>query len=160
MVKYLQESTEYASTYTEEERLEYRLENITKPKIDFVIDQVYPELDGTDRWLDVGCATGGSVHHLQSPDWDAVGLEISDNSVTKAKERFDLDLEQQTIEEYAVDNPDGSFDVVSFSVALRHPNADVAVRDDQTVALGRRVHRRWRAELRVALHQGPRDVPE
>jgi SAM-dependent methyltransferase len=114
MVEYFEASSDYAETYTEEERLEYRLENITKPKVDFVLDQIDLEGSTTGQWLDVGCATGGSVQHLQSKGWDAVGLEVSEDSVAKAKDRFGLDLEQQTIEEYAASNPDASFDVISF----------------------------------------------
>jgi Fe-S-cluster containining protein len=51
LVEFYESSEEYAATYTDEEQLEYRLENITKPKFDFVLEKA--SLD-SGRWLDVG----------------------------------------------------------------------------------------------------------
>lgn len=142
LVKYFEESSEYAATYTEEERLEYRLENITKPKIDFVEEHVTVDTGTRGRWLDVGCATGGSIHYLKNKGWDAVGLELSEDSVATAKKRFGLDLVQQPIEEYAEKNPDERFDVVSFfgsphvipdPMSLFHTATDLLRRDGYIV---------------------------
>jgi Fe-S-cluster containining protein len=39
LIDFYASSEDYAATYTDEEQLEYRLENITKPKFEFVLEQ-------------------------------------------------------------------------------------------------------------------------
>ncbi|WP_137286121.1 class I SAM-dependent methyltransferase [Halorussus salinisoli] len=109
--EYYETDSEFASIYTDEEQIEYRLENITKPKIDFVVDHVDAD-DG--RWLDVGCGVGASIKYLESEGWDAVGLEVSDQCVEVARDTLGVELEQRPIDEYAERNPDETFDVVTF----------------------------------------------
>ncbi|MFC7079053.1 class I SAM-dependent methyltransferase [Halorussus caseinilyticus] len=109
--EYYETDTEFASIYTDEDQIQYRLENITKPKIDFVLDHVDAE---QGRWLDVGCGVGASINYLESQGWDAVGLEISDQCVSVARDVLGVELEQRPIDEYADRNPDATFDVVTF----------------------------------------------
>lgn len=109
-VEFYEESSEYATTYTHPEQIEYRLENITKPKIDFVRDRI--DVSG-ERWLDVGSGVGTSVQYLESLGWDAVGLEVSEETVAAAEELLGVSLTQQTLSEYFDENPDAEFDVVT-----------------------------------------------
>jgi cyclopropane fatty-acyl-phospholipid synthase-like methyltransferase len=110
LIEFYESSEEYAATYTDEEQLEYRLENITKPKFDFILEKA--SLDPS-RWLDVGCGNGGSVHYLESRGWEATGLEVSEHSVQTAAEYFGVELEQQTLNSYTAENPDAEFDGIS-----------------------------------------------
>jgi len=108
--EFFETSSEFASTYTDDDQIQYRLENVTKPKIDFVLD----EIEATEgRWLDVGCGIGSSLYYLESQGWDAVGLELSDDCIEVGKERFGVEMRQEPIEEFVTEEPEW-FDVVSF----------------------------------------------
>jgi SAM-dependent methyltransferase len=110
LVDFYEESSEYATTYTDPEQVDYRLEHITKPKMDFVRETIDIE---QGRWLDVGCGIGTSIQYLESLGWDTVGLEISEDTVDAAAELLDISLTRQTLGEYLEDNPDAEFDVVT-----------------------------------------------
>lgn len=110
LVAFYEENTDYASTYTSVDQLEYRLENITKPKIDFVRERADAN---SGRWLDVGCGVGTSIRYLEDLGWDAVGLEVSEDSVNTAAELLDVRLRQQTLEEYLTAEDIVEFDVVT-----------------------------------------------
>jgi cyclopropane fatty-acyl-phospholipid synthase-like methyltransferase len=110
-IEYFTESEEYASTYTDEAQINYRLENIVKPKIDHILDRIDTD---NGQWLDVGCGIGGTVHYLSTEGWDAHGLEVSKHSVQAAKERFGIDLNETTLLEYANETDNTEYDVISF----------------------------------------------
>jgi cyclopropane fatty-acyl-phospholipid synthase-like methyltransferase len=110
LIEFYESDEDYASTYTDEEQMEYRLENVTKPKFDFVLDKIDVE---RGRWLDVGCGNGGSVHYLESLGWEADGLEVSEHSVQTAADYFGVEIHQRTLEEYHEKNPDAEFDGIS-----------------------------------------------
>mgnify|MGYP006274083589 CR=1 FL=1 len=109
--EYYETDADFASIYTDRDQIEYRLEHITKPKLDFVLERIDAE---EGRWLDVGCGVGASIQYLESQGWDAVGLEISDECVAVADDVLGVELEQRPIDEYAERNPDETFDVVTF----------------------------------------------
>ncbi|WP_458207736.1 class I SAM-dependent methyltransferase [Haladaptatus sp. NG-SE-30] len=128
--EYYQTDSDFASIYTDEEQLQYRLKNITKPKIDFVLNHIDND---AGRWLDVGCGVGASIEYLQSEGWDAVGLEISDECVSVAHDVFGIELEPTPIDEYVKKNPNKTFDVVTFFGYLEmvsHPMRDLQLAHD------------------------------
>jgi 2-polyprenyl-3-methyl-5-hydroxy-6-metoxy-1,4-benzoquinol methylase len=78
-----------------------------------------------NKWIDVGAGIGDLVSVAREKGWDAVGLELSNNSVKFSKEIFGLDLIQTSLENYIRENPDlvGKIDVISFIGVLEHtPN--------------------------------------
>ena len=76
-------------------------------------------LDRPPRILDVGCATGALLEHLQRRGWDCTGVELSAPQAEYARRRglriFDTPLEQ-------VGLPDGGFDLVTASHLIEHLN--------------------------------------
>lgn len=141
LLEYFESSDDISALYTDEGQRRYRREHITEPKFDFAFEHV----DRTDgRWLDVGCGMGESVDYLRERGWDTVGLEPSENCVRVAREAFDLDLVQSSLDEYAEETPDGSFDVVSlFGILVLTPDPLAELRtarrllsDDGYVVLG------------------------
>jgi SAM-dependent methyltransferase len=142
LAEYLATNEEVSELYTDDRQREYRREQITEPKFDFVREHVGPP----GRWLDVGCGVGDSIDHLRSCGWDAVGLEPSEACARVAREEFGVDLVERSLAEYADGDPDreGSFDVVSlFGVLVMNPDPVAELRrarrllgDDGFVAVG------------------------
>lgn len=130
LTDFYESDEQYASTYTDEEQIEYRLEHVTKPKFDFLLDNIDTE---PGRWLDVGCGNGGSVYYLDSLGWDATGLEISEHSVRTAADLFGVELQQQTLQEYSQNNPEAEFDAISmfgYLDLIEDPLADLQIASD------------------------------
>lgn len=117
LAKLYEEDSAYARTYTDESQIKYRLENITKPLVEFIMKYV-GETQG--KWLDVGCGIGDLVSCVETrgPDtslrWKAVGIDVSKDCVETGSRIFNIDIRQQTLRQFANENPDMKFDVVSF----------------------------------------------
>ena len=83
----------HASAYTEDESLELRLQNIVKPKLDWVIER-YCEQYGSDisRIIDVGAGGGHFVEVCRRAGMIADGYEICSASRNYAKKVFNIEL--------------------------------------------------------------------
>lgn len=106
------------TTYANEETCFYRRDNVAKPKVEFIEEFV----DGKGTWIDVGAGIGDLVSVLKEKGWNAIGLEISDSSVAFSRKIFDIELLNQTFEEFIGNNSEmkGGVEVISFIGVLEH----------------------------------------
>jgi len=70
------------------------------------------------RLLEVGCAAGSFLKEGRSQGWKVTGVDISPWAVRTARERFDLDVREGSLEEMKF--PKASFDAVFFSDLIEH----------------------------------------
>lgn len=115
--KYYRQDTTYSADHAHCKTYEYRLRQIALPKIRFV--RPYAKTRRR-RWLDVGSGAGDIVVAARRLGFAAEGVEISQSSVRFAKKMFGVRLHAQTLEEFAVGQKEGSWDVVSFFGVLEH----------------------------------------
>jgi SAM-dependent methyltransferase len=75
-------------------------------------------LDKQKRFLDVGCATGMLLEHLQDLGWTARGVELCRESAEHGIRSRNLDIFIGTLEE--AEFPDSFFPVAHFSHLIEH----------------------------------------
>ncbi len=68
--------------------------------------------------LDIGCATGFLLDEARRQGWQAHGVELSDWAVKYAREHFNLEVSEGTVEDAHF--PPGSFDAVTMIDVLEH----------------------------------------
>ncbi len=108
---FYQNSGSYSSTYVNPEQLAYRLEQIAKPKVEFIMKQLQPT-SGT--WLDIGCAIGDILHAVSLyPGWKATGIELSSQSIAVGQKAWNVSIKQQLFKTYCAENPKATYTVVS-----------------------------------------------
>lgn len=134
LTRMYEEDAGYASTYTDEKQIKYRMENITKPLVEFIMKYVNKP---SGKWLDVGCGIGDLVSYVETREaeksrWQAVGIDVSRDCVETGSRIFDIDIRMQTLRQFAAENPDAKFDVVSFLGYL-----DLTPEPMKDLALGR-----------------------
>jgi SAM-dependent methyltransferase len=74
--------------------------------------------EGARVFLDLGCATGRLLDHVQRKGWRAKGVEICRESAERGRNMYGLDIFVGTLEEAAF--PDAAFDVVHLSHLIEH----------------------------------------
>lgn len=84
-----------------------------------LLEVVQGVLPAGGRVLDVGCAAGGLLAHLKGAASHRVGLELSQSGTAEAEGVAD-EIVRGSIEDPAVDFPEGSFDVVVCADVLEH----------------------------------------
>lgn len=116
--KYYSKSKNYSKlTYSNKKVYKYRTRNISSPKIDFISRYIKTR---KKRWLDVGSGIGDVVYNLKKKGFEALGLEVNEESIKFSKEIFGLNLENKTIFEIFKEEGPGSFDIVSYFGVLEH----------------------------------------
>ena len=81
-------------------------------------------LAGEKRFLDVGCATGALVEHLQIRGWVSEGMEICEEAAAYGREKRGVTIHTGTLETRSF--PESSFDVVHTSHVIEHvPDPDL-----------------------------------
>jgi 2-polyprenyl-3-methyl-5-hydroxy-6-metoxy-1,4-benzoquinol methylase len=95
----------------------YRIENVAKPKVDFVLEH-FPE-KFTGRWLDVGCGTGEMLYIVKENNWVVQGIDNDSASLKFAKDVYGLDVLSGSVAEV---NNDFfcQYDVISIFLLLEH----------------------------------------
>ena len=107
------------TTYANPSISKERLDQIARPKFDFLI-QFCASLK-PDSWLDIGCGVGDLLYVAQQNNFrNVVGLELSNSSREFSKEHYGLDLISSTIHDYASSNEQNNFDVISLIGLLEH----------------------------------------
>ena len=87
------QSDGHASTYTEDESLELRLQNIVKPKLDWVLERYAGQYNADiSHVIDVGAGGGHFVEVCRRAGMLADGFEICEASRGYAKSVFDIEL--------------------------------------------------------------------
>ena len=69
-------------------------------------------------FLDVGCATGMLIEHMQADGWKVRGVDVCRESAEYGRSHRGVDIFAGTLEE--ADLPDGSFGAVHFSHLIEH----------------------------------------
>lgn len=103
-----------AKDYANKEVYQYRIDNIVKPKVEFV--EKFAE---KGKWLDIGCGTGEIIYHAKKQGWNTVGLEVNKIARDFALKYFGMAVENKLVE----DIPQkiiNSFDVISMFGVLEH----------------------------------------
>ena len=111
--QFYERSSQYASTYTDIRQIKYRKENIAKPKVDWVLQNIPQHKGGL--WLDIGCGIGDvSACVMEHVLWKSIGIDINMNCITTGKKIFGVDIRHDTPESFFKKNKDIKFDVISF----------------------------------------------
>jgi SAM-dependent methyltransferase len=85
---------------------------------DIGFDKLFPEGKATRRFLDIGCATGLLLDHMQKKGWDCRGVELCRESAEYGVHRFGLTICIGTLEQASF--PDASFYAVHLSHLIEH----------------------------------------
>lgn len=100
--------------YANKELYQYRIDNIAKPKVEFV-----EQFIKKGKWLDIGCGSGEIIYYAKTQGWDVIGLEVNKIARDFALKYFGLSIENKLIE----DTPPkiiNLFDVISMFGVLEH----------------------------------------
>lgn len=91
---------------------------------DVGFSRIEASLTGEKRFLDVGCATGVLVAHLQDRGWLSEGVEICEEAARYGREKRGVTIHNGTVESLGL--PANSFDVVHTSHVIEHvPDPDL-----------------------------------
>ena len=77
-----------------------------------------PSLPSGKKVLEIGCSYGERLSKLKDRGYDVTGIELSEESVQKAKELFGLNIINNDIE--SCDFKEEQFDVIIMSMVLEH----------------------------------------
>lgn len=93
---------------------------------DVGFSRIEASLAGEKRFLDVGCATGALVSHLQNRGWISEGVEVCEEAAQYGREKRGVTIHAGTVESLSL--PTASFDVVHTSHVIEHvPDPDLFV---------------------------------
>ncbi|MFP4509608.1 MAG: class I SAM-dependent methyltransferase [Spirochaetaceae bacterium] len=109
----------------QDEYFEYELENdaafldlMLRGLSDISFEMLTDSLQRPRSFLDVGCATGALLEHLQAKDWMVEGVEICVPAAEYGRNERGVNIHTGTLD--TVRFPDESFDVVHFSHVIEH----------------------------------------
>jgi 2-polyprenyl-3-methyl-5-hydroxy-6-metoxy-1,4-benzoquinol methylase len=111
--KFYEEETAHSNIYADSKALKLR-QKIVEDKIDFI-----KKFANGKNWLDVGSAEGSSIEVCKKKGFNAVGIELNENSRKFAKKKYKIDLYPNSLEEFAKENKT-KWDVISFFGVLEH----------------------------------------
>ena len=80
---------------------------------------------GKPRLLDIGCATGSLLEHLQERGWESTGVEISKPQAEYGRKKRNLDIKSLSLKENNF--PGNCFNVVLASHLIEHLNDPAAL---------------------------------
>ncbi len=109
---FFRDDQEYSGrNYCDASKSAFRLENVARPKVEHVLEFASPD---ASRWLDIGCGSGEVLGVLKERGgWEAVGLELSGQDAAFGRAHYGVDIREQRLDAFRVENPDARFDVVS-----------------------------------------------
>jgi 2-polyprenyl-3-methyl-5-hydroxy-6-metoxy-1,4-benzoquinol methylase len=85
---------------------------------DIGFDELFQTVKGDRTFLDIGCATGLLLDHMQKKGWECRGVELCRESAEYGVRRFGLTIFIGTLEQASFS--DSSFDVVHLSHLIEH----------------------------------------
>ena len=90
---YYTNSSSYQSTYANKEQIQKRIDEIYKPKLDWVLNAFEKKFGRKPkRILDIGTGSGHFVKMCQDLGLSCDGIELSQSGLDFAKENFNIDL--------------------------------------------------------------------
>jgi len=84
--------------------------------------------DGNKSFLDIGCATGLLVEHMQNEGWVSKGVELCDPAARFGSEKRNIEIFSGTVEQAGYE--DNTFDVIHCSHLIEHLNNPSAYIDE------------------------------
>ncbi|MCC6221289.1 MAG: class I SAM-dependent methyltransferase [Deltaproteobacteria bacterium] len=109
--KFFAKDEQYSDkNYCSVDKINYRVENIAKPKVKYILQHTKDSLPGA--WLDVGCGSGEILFAAKNMGWDGIGLELNDSYASFGKRHFGIDILNKTLEDYL--STGRQFDIISF----------------------------------------------
>jgi 2-polyprenyl-3-methyl-5-hydroxy-6-metoxy-1,4-benzoquinol methylase len=96
--------------------IDYRLQNIAVPKIEYVIENLTTD---RKRWLDIGCGVGENIKVVQDKGWEVVGVETNESEREYGIGRFGVNIVDDFITEENVADYKG-YGVISMFSILEH----------------------------------------
>ncbi len=112
--------------YANKEILTYRLENISGPKVEYVLNSISPR---PESWLDIGCGTGEILKSAKDRGLRVAGVETNEMQRDFARDQFDIEILGEYVTPQNIGKLGASFDVISLFSVLEHvldPDALVA----------------------------------
>lgn len=100
--------------YANEEVYPYRINNIAKPKVEFIEKFV-----DKGNWLDIGCGAGEIIYYAKKQGWDVMGLETNKIAIDFILKHLDINVENKLVEDMPQEIIH-SFDVISMFGVLEH----------------------------------------
>ena len=127
-------SSAYQSTYADKNTQKQRLEWISRPKAQYILDQ-YKKRYGRlpKKVVDVGAGSGHFVYQLRSMGIDCDGIEISESGIAFAREVFAVDLKNA---DFLKDAEKFKCDVVTFWGLIEHVSRPTVMLEAGRRALG------------------------
>lgn len=111
----------YSSTnkkiYANDSIVEYRIENIAKPKVDYILSNINNKVTS---WLDIGCGTGEIISVVSQRDIKVLGVETNDTEREYAKKKFNVKVVDDYISERTISKYVDNCDVISLFSILEH----------------------------------------
>jgi len=113
--------------YANIEILKYRLDNISGPKVDFVLNNISPK---PKSWLDIGCGTGEILKSAQDRGLHVIGVETNKMQRDFARDHFNIDVLDEFITPQNIGKVGTTFDVISLFSVLEHVlNPDALIKE-------------------------------
>lgn len=103
--------------YANKEILSYRLENISGPKVDYVLDNISPR---PKSWLDIGCGTGEILKSAKDRGLRVAGVETNEMQRDFARDQFEIEILGEYVTPQNIGKLGAAFDVVSLFSVLEH----------------------------------------
>jgi 2-polyprenyl-3-methyl-5-hydroxy-6-metoxy-1,4-benzoquinol methylase len=100
------------------EKIDFRVINIAKPKVDFIESKLTTE---NKYWLDIGSGTGEVLSIAKQKGFDVLGIEVNRDEREFSIEKFDIDVHDMYVDKgFSKNLSSKNFGVISMFGVLEH----------------------------------------
>jgi len=103
--------------YANDSIVEYRIENIAKPKVEFVLNNIKNKVNS---WLDIGCGTGEILNVVCSKGIKTIGVETNESEREYANKTLNIEVHGDYINEKTIRKYVDNCDIISLFSILEH----------------------------------------